>query len=214
MTYKIMPIHKRAKNIGGDVFGRLVVICPVDRDRNGHIKWLCICECLTEGVVYGTHLLSGRTKSCGCLNTEAITKHGMYGTPEYKAWDNINDRCNNQDNPIYKNYGGRGITVDYNGFEDFYLDVGDRTTPQHSIDRIDNMGSYTHGNCKWSTHIQQSQNRRDNITLTLNGETKCVAAWARISGLPAGTIYGRLKRGWRACDVLRKRYGCGVRYAY
>ena len=33
----------------------------------GKSKWLCHCDCGNDVVVYGVHLESGHTKSCGCF---------------------------------------------------------------------------------------------------------------------------------------------------
>lgn len=32
----------------------------------GKSKWLCKCDCGNEKIIYGGHLESGHTKSCGC----------------------------------------------------------------------------------------------------------------------------------------------------
>lgn len=90
-------------------------------------------------------------------------KHGMIHTPEYKAWAAMKDRCLNLRSNNYPNWGGRGITVCHEwavDFMAFYRDVGPRPSPQHSLDRINNDGSYEIGNVRWGTKRQQSQNRR------------------------------------------------------
>ena len=45
--------------------------------------------------------------------------------------------------------GGRGITIchAWHKFVNFYKDMGDKTSPKHSIDRIDNNGNYEPSNC-------------------------------------------------------------------
>jgi len=49
-------------------------------------------------------------------------------------------------------------------------------------------------------------------TLTINGETRTVAAWARLSGVNYNTLYYRLKKGVEpATAVFSKRYATELR---
>ena len=61
----------RIKNIINEIFGRLTVIslCK-ERSNSGKARWLCQCSCGSEVTVVGSDLLSGHTKSCGCLGQE------------------------------------------------------------------------------------------------------------------------------------------------
>ncbi len=70
--------------------------------------------------------------------------HGMSSTPEYEAWKLMIQRCENPNNPRYKDYGGRDISVceRWHEFENFYIDMGPRPNGK-SLDRWpDNDGNY------------------------------------------------------------------------
>ena len=83
-------------------------------------------------------------------------------TREYETWVSMRDRCRNPNNKRYENYGGRGIRIckRWDDFANFLADMGERPSPQHSLDRINNDGSYRPSNCRWATRSQQRRNRR------------------------------------------------------
>lgn len=150
-------------DIKGQKFGRLVVKEHVDRDSAGNATWLCLCDCGNYKIVAAYKLKVGTTKSCGCLQKENVSKanrkHGAHGTPEYNAYLKAKERCTNERNKAWKDYGGRGIKFNFTSFEEFLLELGPR--PQGlSLDRINNNGNYEIGNCKWSTRLEQHNNRR------------------------------------------------------
>ena len=164
------------KNLVGQKFGRLTIVEMTEKrsKSGGNVIWKCACDCGKEVFVNSALLRSASTTSCGCLLVErrmkAITKHGhcLHGkrTKEYKAWENIKERSLNPNYEHYKNYGGRGITLcaDWLKFENFlaYLKANNMYPKPDgtSIDRINNDGNYEPGNIRWSTPIQQANNRR------------------------------------------------------
>jgi len=90
--------------------------------------------------------------------------HGKSRTQEYYVWAGMIQRCTNPNNPMYKNYGGRGITVCgrwRNSFKAFYEDMGPRPGPKYSTERINNNRGYYKENCNWATCEKQNQNRRN-----------------------------------------------------
>lgn len=155
----------------GKKFGKLTVLKFLGRiNKDYHNHLLCKCECGIKKTIRVSKVLSGETRSCGCLArefasknlSEINTRHGMCDTIEYKTWAGMKARCYNKNMREYFRYGGRGIGVSNRwrySFENFYKDMGDKPTPQHSIDRIDNKKGYNKENCRWATKKEQSANR-------------------------------------------------------
>lgn len=159
-------------DLAGRQFGRLRAMKPSPVRYRRNVRWVCRCDCGVEVIVTQGSLQNGHTKSCGCLRlerAEAInTIHGANRegarSPEYQAWANMKQRCENRKHPNYKQYGGRGITVCIKWSKDFsafLADVGNRPSPQHSLDRFpNNDGDYAPGNVRWATTRQQHDNQR------------------------------------------------------
>ena len=81
--------------------------------------------------------------------------------PLYCIWQSMRQRCLNPNANNYHRYGGRGITIcdRWDDFNLFLEDMGERPEG-YSIDRINNNGNYEPSNCKWSTTVDQNNNRR------------------------------------------------------
>lgn len=182
----------------GKRFGRLKVLSETGSDKWNTVCWLCLCACGQKVIVTGTHLRSGNTKSCGCLQKERIsavkTIHGQTGSRTYKSWTEMRVRCNNPNSKIYKYYGGRGIIIcnRWNEFKNFFADMGER--PENlSIERINNNKGYSPDNCKWGTRKEQARNSRHNHVITYQGKTQCMSAWAEELGINYKALWARLK---------------------
>src|SRR5438045_635072 len=148
---------RKAKNLVGLRFNRLVVTARADDLSLGNPRWHCQCDCGSETVAQGGALTTGRQKSCGCLQRETATKHGMEGSLTYTTWAQMKARCLNPEHRSYALYGGRGITVSESWlkFENFFSDMGVKPKGK-SLDRIDNDGNYESGNCRWATLFEQN----------------------------------------------------------
>jgi len=116
----------------------------------------------------------------------------------------MKSRCNDKNNKSYDRYGGRGIkhNTRWNKFEEFWDDMGKGYSDELSIDRIDNNKNYCKENCKWSTMMEQSNNRNDNRFIEIEGERKTISQWARYYGHSPQTIIKRIWRGWSDIDAV------------
>jgi len=195
----------KALDLTGQRFCRLTVVertANVASGKRSKVAWLCDCDCGAVHVASTTDLRAGTVRSCGCLGKEirlrAKTTHGMSYSAEYRTWDGMKRRCLNRQDPRFKHYGARGITLcdRWRDFAAFYEDMGPRPTPQHSIERRNNDAGYSPDNCYWATKIEQGSNTRNTKWMTLNGVTKCQKQWARDCGLDLGTVRYRLSKGW------------------
>lgn len=158
----------RIQNITDETFGRLTAKEYMYTEKGKSSTWMCVCVCGKEVPVELSSLRNGNTQSCGCLRIERSrkknTSHNMSDTSEYHAWDNMKRRCNNKNNPEYKNYGGRGIRVCdgwSESFENFIEDMGRKPSKRYSLDRIDNNKGYFKENCRWTDANTQAINQRD-----------------------------------------------------
>jgi hypothetical protein len=52
----------------GKRFGKLIVTEELGKNKNGHIKYLCQCDCGNTCEVFGTHLRENKIVSCKCKN--------------------------------------------------------------------------------------------------------------------------------------------------
>lgn len=59
-------------NLIGQSFGRFTIISYAGYDKFRKDQWLCRCECGVEKIIKNGNLISGRTKSCGCLNIDSL----------------------------------------------------------------------------------------------------------------------------------------------
>jgi len=89
-------------------------------------------------------------------------------SPEWSSYKNMRLRCYDPKHRAYKWYGGRGIKVcdrwmetPY-GFLTMVRDLGEKPTPKHQIDRIDEDKDYSPENCVWSSHKDNQHRRKKN----------------------------------------------------
>ncbi len=188
-------------DLTGKKFNRLLVLGFSHLNNYGVLYWHVRCDCGNKRAVRGSSLKNGRTKSCGCFHKELISKmfsiHGMGEKSIYRLWNSMRQRCLNAQNPQYKNYGGRGITVcnRWAKFENFLEDMGEKPK-RLTLERIDNNKGYSLKNCKWATRKEQSNNSRRNHILKYNNLSLTIAQWADKLKIKSNTLRNRIFRKW------------------
>lgn len=180
----------RIDDLSGKKFNMLYVIKDSGkRSKSRGVYWVCRCNCGNIKLVEGRLLKTGNTKSCGCyhksLEWQTSKKHGMSQTPTYRSWNSMIQRCRDEQNASYKNYGAKGIYVcdRWKIFENFLQDMGERPKNK-TLDRINSSLGYSAENCRWANSKLQSANKK------ADGYSKNGKKWmARIMNLSGERIY-------------------------
>lgn len=144
-------------------FGKLIVIEECDKNKNGHIKYLCRCECGVEKKIFGTHLREGKIVSCGCKNKVC----GITGNMWYKITNmKVHKRTkrNNLEFNVTKEYLNdlffkQDGKCNLSGLEITFPKSWKDKTYTASLDRIDSSLGYIVGNVQWvHKHINVMKN--------------------------------------------------------
>lgn len=204
----------------GDTYGRWTAIrfSRVKRFPGGSQKhmWMFRCMCGNQSEEQAGNIISGKSKSCGCLSRELTSlnfkKHGdsRPGNPFHKlymVWSSMKARCLNRRNSRWLDYGGRGISIceRWMDYENFKEDMGRMYRDGLTVERVDNDNGYSPENCRWGTQTEQQNNKRTSRFLILRGETLTVSQWARKLGVSAGLLHTRIRRGWSVERTLSLR---------
>jgi len=201
---------KNNSYVYGDKIRDLTFLSLLEKkDKWGNVYGLFRCNCGNKFEAKMYYVKQGDTSSCGCLHKIKIKylrfKHGQSYREEYKIWRAMINRCYKKNNTAYSDYGGRGITVCdrwLNSFESFYADMGKRPSKEYSIERKNVNGNYDTSNCKWATTKEQSRNKRNNVVLTLDGESMCLMDWSIKTGIGHKTLSARIKMGLSPKEIL------------
>lgn len=195
------------KDMLGKKIGQLLVV-EYAGSKNNFAMWKCQCDCGNPVIVSGADLRNG--KRVHCSSKIHKKKHGGYGDRLYSVFRAIQQRCYNSKCRQYNDYGGRGITMcqewrsDYAAFRDWALATGyiEEVLPngmnKWTIDRINVNGNYEPSNCRWITCQEQQFNKRDNVVLTYNGETKTAKEFSEQYNISPAVLWQRIKKGWSA----------------
>lgn len=187
-------------DLSGKRYGKITVLERAE-NRGNHTMWKCKCDCGNYTVTGASELVSGTTKSCGCLKYESRNStHRLAKTKLYGIWSKMKDRCLNKNSPAYKWYGKRGICIyqewldDFMNFYNWAMDNGYKEGL--SIERIDVNGNYEPKNCRWIPLKEQALNTRITKFITYKGQTKTVSEWCEITGIKKTTMLNRIRLGF------------------
>lgn len=144
----------------------------------------------------------------GSGEMNGMYRHGMSRTAIYETWKSMRARCNNVNNPAYKNYGGRGIRVckRWDTFNNFFSDMGNAPSGK-TLDRKNNNLGYSKANCRWATRMQQSANSRLLRVVVYKGKKYHITEFCRSFRISYGTIRSRLQRGWEVHRAINQPIG-------
>jgi hypothetical protein len=118
----------------------------------------------------------------------------------------MKQRCSNPNDPAYKDYGARGITVCsrwVESYEAFMVDMGTRPAGW-SIERIENNGNYEPTNCKWAPMSVQQRNRRGNVLVALYGVEMILSDACRKLGAAPTHAYWYINKGCTAQEAVHE----------
>lgn len=175
--------------------------------------WLWKCDCGNEGEAFLPNVKIGHTKSCGCFHDESAKTNSLrHGDgrkgkrhPLYSIWSGMKQRCEDSNCRRYARYGGRGIRVLWNSYEDFKKDMEATYRPGLSIERNDNDGHYCKSNCRWATAQEQAFNTSRTRWVEFEGEKLPLGIWATRLGMARHTLASRLETpGWTVKDALTR----------
>lgn len=215
----------KAKDHAGVRYGRAVGIRPTALRESKQIVWEWQCDCgeVFESVA-ACFIQRAYSPGCPSCATESrkrtATKHGMYGTKEYKAWCKVKRRVFDPNAVGFSAYSKLGMDEGLaKSFEAFYSEIGEYPTDgQHySVDRIDNSLGYFKGNLRWASDSQQSRNRSMwstntsgvtgvSIRETKPGNFRAVARWCDLTGKEHTKRFSFNKYGEEVSFLLACQY--------
>ena len=107
-------------------------------------------------------------------------KHYLKHTKLYSVWNEMRNRCQNQNDRSYHRYGAKGISVceEWQDFRNFYpWAINNGYKEGLTLDRINPLGNYEPQNCRWITIKEQQRNRSNNIRIEHDGLNLTLVEW-------------------------------------
>jgi hypothetical protein len=187
------------RELAGLKFGKLTVIKETEKKKVGkqlRIAWLCNCECGNKSVVITGPLVSGFTKSCGCLKGARGKNHIRWkgyekirGSMMYRIEQDAKDRnleFNITAKQLWDKFNQQSgicaiskvkirLPISYDADKNYMYSA--------SLDRIDSGKGYTIDNVQWVhkvvNKIKQELSENDflnwcTIIVEANKEKQCL----------------------------------------
>ena len=128
---------------------------------------------------------------------------GKKPTRTFECWRHMLERCRSPQHKSFYRYGGRGINVceRWLKFENFLSDMGEKPEG-YTLGRVDNDRGYEMENCRWETHKEQANNRRNSRVISFNGKDATISQWAEQIGMGHDTFCRRMKLGWSMEEII------------
>ena len=172
------------------------------------------CHCGNEFTSPIVYIRNGNVKGCGC-NSKTWAKemgyknktHGFAGTPLYKVWKSMMNRCEKLSDSNYFRYGARGIKVcdRWKDVNNFIKDMSSGYNNKLQLDRIDNNCNYEPSNCRWATRTENANNTRRNRWVEYNNISKTVGQWATFLQIPYHAMINRFNN-WELEKAINTPY--------
>lgn len=150
----------------GNIYNSLTVISePYSKFHSGKKRRFVSCDCICGKRVYSilSSVVTGHTKSCGCISL--IYKDKLKAKKMRSSFNAMHRRCNDISGTHAKYYKDNGVYVceRWQTFDNFYSDMEGTWQLGLELDRHPNQkGIYEPKNCRWATKKQQQRNKSSN----------------------------------------------------
>jgi hypothetical protein len=131
---------------------------------------------------------------------DTLGKHGQAGTPLYRSWKGMRQRCNAAWQAEHPSYAG--VTCDprwttFEGFRDNPPTVPDGRPfqPGMCLSRVSDIGPYSPENARWRTRGENSREAWERRMARLP-DGRFAGDVAKENGIASSTWEQRVRRGW------------------